>query len=69
MFKKLYATTRARHFDTSLSLKDISLNWWYDTLFFTEWQFKDYQEAGITTMSAPIPNDRYTWTIPKIDRL
>jgi len=68
MFKKIYATARPRNFNSSLSLKEVSLNWGYDTIFFTKWQFLDYEEAGITTMSAPIPNNRYTWTIPQIDR-
>jgi len=68
MWKKLYWTFRPRVYNNSISLNDISLNWWYDTKFFNWWQFRDYEEAWITKLTQPIPNDRFIWTIPKIDR-
>lgn len=67
MFRKLYWTTRDRNYKSSMTLKDISLNGWYTTEFFNWGQFRDYEEAGITKLTQPIPNDRFTWTIPVID--
>ena len=67
MFKFLYWTTRSRNYNSPLSLGDISMNGWYTTEFFNNGQFKDYEEAGITKLSMPIPNDKYTGTLPQID--
>lgn len=67
MFKYLYGTTRSRNYSSSLTLGEISMNGGYTTEFFNKGQFQDYEEAGIVKLSMPIPNDKYTGVLPKID--
>jgi len=67
MFRYIYWTTRSRNYDSSLTLDQISMNWGYTTEFFNKGQFRDFEEAGIVTLSMPIPNERFTARIPKID--
>lgn len=44
------------------------MNGGYTTEFFNKGQFQDYEEAGIVKLSMPIPNEKYTGTLPKIDK-
>ena len=67
MFKYIYWTYRALHLKSELKLNEISLNGWYDTVFFNEWQFKDFEECNITKLEQPIPLEKYTWKLPVID--
>ena len=67
MYKYIYWTYRALHLTSSINLNEISLNWWYDSLFFNEWQFKDYEECNITKLDQPVPLERYTGKIPVIN--
>jgi len=68
MFKYLYGTTRQRNYSAPISLtSNISMNGGYTTEFFNKGQFQDYEEAGIVSLSMPIPNERFTSVIPKID--
>ena len=67
MYKYIYWTYRALYLTSSMNLNEISLNWWYDSLFFNEWQFKDYEECNITKLDQPVPLERYTGKIPVIN--
>jgi len=67
MFKKIYWTCRPLHLDSSLDLWKISLNGWYTTKFFNEWQYKDFEDCNIVKMDSPIDDNRFTWVLPVID--
>ena len=67
MKRKLYGTFRKRDYSAPVNMGDISMNGGYDLPFFNRGQFRDYEEAGITKVSAPISEDNYVGKLPKID--
>lgn len=67
MYKFIYGTTRSHHFTNTQDLGQLSLNGGYDTRFYNQGQFLDYEQANITKLDLPIPLDRYTGKIPVIN--
>lgn len=58
---KLYWFYRREQISWNKDLWNVSQNWWYTISFYTEWQYKDWINAGLISIKdMEIPEDRYT---------